>query len=103
MEWIAISGSLVGILTFVFSTFHFVVLKPLKESITDLKDLIDKVEQSVKDDEKVRHELEIKVATLEQRINSLNSKLDIITKFCMKSHNSQEVMGLITQLNEDGN
>ena len=100
MEWIAVGSSLVGVLTFVFGAFHYVVLKPLKESIVDLKNLINKIQSNVSENEKVRHELEIKVATLEQKIESIDSRFDIIAKFCMETHGSQELIPLLARLHE---
>lgn len=100
MEWLGIAGSMVGVLTFIFGAFHYVVLKPLKESIVDLRNLISKVQHNIEEGEKIRHNLEIKVATLEQKIKSMDSKFDIFTKFCMETHGSQDLLPLITKLHE---
>ena len=98
MEYMAIGGSLVAILTFVFGAFHYVVLKPLKESIIDLKELINRIQHNVEEDERMRHTLEIKVATLEQRVESIDSKFSIISKYCMETHGTQDLLPLLAQL-----
>lgn len=95
MEYIAIGGSLVAILTFIFGTFHYVVLKPLKESIIDLKDLINRIQRNVEEDEKIRHKLEVKVATLEERIDSIDGKFEMISQYCMKTHGSSELLSFM--------
>lgn len=83
MEWVAAAGSLVGVLTFVFGAFHYIVLKPLKESIEDLKMLMEKIQKNVEEDEKIRHKLEIQMAAFEERLKVVETNCDTALKYCM--------------------
>lgn len=94
---IALVGSLVGILTFVFSCFHYVVLKPLKESIVELRQLINKIQDNIVEEGRKRHEHDIKINTLEQQVHSLNDKFSILTKVCMETH-GESILPLIAKL-----
>lgn len=84
MEWVGVAGSMVGVLTFVFGAFHYVVLKPLKESITDLRELIAEIQHSVQEDERMRHNMEVRMATFEEKLHSIESNYDSVTRFCME-------------------
>ncbi len=81
MDWLAILGSLVGILTFVFSAFHYVVLKPLKETIIDLRALIDKIQSNMETEIAKRHEHDLKINTLEQKLEALSERYDSFAKY----------------------
>ena len=99
MDWLSMLGTLVGILTFVFGAFHYVVLKPLQESIIALNGLINEIKESVKENEKVRHGLEIKVATLEQKIQAVDAKFGLIMKLHTDSQ-SEQLSPLVNKLND---
>ena len=86
MEYIAVASSLVAVLTFVFGAFHYVVLKPLKESIVDLRQLMEKIQKNVEEDEKIRHELEIKIAKFEERLDRVETNCDAVLQCYMQGH-----------------
>ena len=84
MEWLAVTGSLVGVLTFVFSSFHYVVLKPLKEAIVALKDIVNKLQTTIDEERRKRHEHDIKINTLEQEMQYFKEKLEVVYGLCLK-------------------
>lgn len=83
MEWFAMCSYLIGILTFIFGIFHYVVLKPLNKSILELRGLIDKIQHNVEEDERVRHKLEIEVATIKEKLHQIDTNYGAVTRYCM--------------------
>ena len=80
MDWVALLGSMVGILTFVFSAFHYIVLKPLKEAIIELRSLIGKVQDNIDHEVDKRHDHDIKINTLEQKLQALEGRVNIVVR-----------------------
>ncbi len=85
MDWLALLGSLVGILTFVFSAFHYSVLKPLKDAIVELKHLIGKVQGTIDAEIDKRHEHDIKINTLEQKVHALESRVTSVVRAMLET------------------
>lgn len=62
------------------------MLKPLKESILDLRQLMEKIQKNVEEDENIRHELEIRLAKFEERLNRVETNCDTALKYCLNNY-----------------
>ena len=76
MEWIHIAASMTVILGFVAGVFSYVILKPLNKAIGDLNKAINDLRMDLLTAEDRRHELEIKVAEIDQRARSAHHRID---------------------------
>ena len=69
------------------AAFHFSVLRPLDNSISRIEKMLDKFEERQSAEEKARHEMEIKLAEVDQRARSAHARLDEITKLMAAQNN----------------
>ena len=72
-------GIIVGIITilgFFGAVFSHFVLEPLKKAIEDLQKVAQAIQNDIKTAEERRHELEIKVAQIEQSTRSAHHRID---------------------------
>ena len=76
MEWIHTVASMTVILGFVAGVFSYVILKPLNKAISDLNRSIGELRMDLLTAEDRRHELEIKVAEIDQRARSAHHRID---------------------------
>lgn len=66
------------ILAFMGAIFNFVILKPLKLAIEDLRDMIAALKFDVEEDRKERHALEVKLARVEDSAKSAHHRIDTL-------------------------
>ena len=76
MEWIHTVASMTVILGFVAGVFSYVILKPLNKAIGDLNRAIGELRMDLLTAEDRRHELEVKVAEIDQRARSAHHRID---------------------------
>ena len=77
MENILETGEqLVVILGFFGAVFSFAILRPLNNSIVKLELMIDELREDIRRNEERRHEMEIKLAEIDQRARSAHHRLD---------------------------
>lgn len=67
--------------------FHFAVLRPLDNSINRIEKMLDKFEERADREEAARHEVEVKLAAVDQRARSAHARLDEITKILADKNN----------------
>jgi predicted nucleic acid-binding Zn-ribbon protein len=76
VEWIHIAASMTVILGFVAGVFSYVILRPLNKAISDLNKAINDLRMDLLTAEDRRHELEIKVAEIDQRARAAHHRID---------------------------
>ena len=69
------------------AAFHFAVLRPLDNTISRIEKMLDKFEERANKEEQARHEMEIKLAEVDQRARSAHARLDEITKILADKNN----------------
>lgn len=69
------------------AAFHFSVLRPLDNSISRIEKMLDKFEERADREEAARHEIDIKLAEVDQRARSAHARLDEITKILADRNN----------------
>ena len=69
------------------AAFHFSVLRPLDNSISRIDKMLDKFEDRANREEQARHEVEIRLAEVDQRARSAHARLDEITKILAAQNN----------------
>lgn len=84
MEIINVMAASTVVLTFVWCIFSFVILKPLNTSITELREAIKELRKDVYDNEARRHDLEIKVAEVDQSAKSAHHRIDTLQEKVLK-------------------
>lgn len=67
--------------------FHFAVLRPLDNTISRIEKMLDKFEERADREEAARHEVEVKLAEVDQRARSAHARLDEITKILADRNN----------------
>jgi F0F1-type ATP synthase membrane subunit b/b' len=76
MEWIHTAASLSVIFGFIAGVFSYVILKPLNKAIANLDTAINELRMDLLTAEDRRHELEVKVAEIDQRARSAHHRID---------------------------
>ena len=66
------------ILTGICGLFNFVILRPLRQAIEDLRSMIADVKKRDDDDRKERHMIEIKLARVEDSAKSAHHRIDTL-------------------------
>ena len=66
------------ILTGICGLFNFVILRPLRQTIEDLRSMIADVKKRADDDRKERHMIEIKLARVEDSAKSAHHRIDTL-------------------------
>ncbi len=76
METIHYAASLTVILGFIGAVFSYIVLRPLNNAIEDLNKAVGELHMELLTAEGRRHDLELKVAEVEQRAKSNTHRLN---------------------------
>jgi hypothetical protein len=76
VEWIHTAASVTVVLGFFAGVFSYVILKPLNKAISKLDTAINELRMDLLTAEDRRHELEVKVAEIDQRARSNTHRLD---------------------------
>lgn len=76
MEWIHTAASVTVVLGFMAGVFSYVILKPLNKAIGNLDKAIGELRMDLLTAEDRRHELEVKVAEIDQRARSAHHRID---------------------------
>ena len=79
MNWETM-GQIVAVASGISAAFHFAVLRPLDIAIKRIEKILDKMDDRFDKEECARHEVEIKLAEVDQRARSAHNRLDEITK-----------------------
>ena len=66
------------ILTGICGLCNFVILRPLRQAIEDLRSMIADVKKRADDDRKERHMIEIKLARVEDSAKSAHHRIDTL-------------------------
>ena len=66
------------ILTGICGLFKFVILRPLRQAIEDLRSMIADVKKRADDDRKERHMIQIKLARVEDSAKSAHHRIDTL-------------------------
>ena len=74
------AASLSVILGFAGGVFSYVILRPLNKAIENLNKAVGELRMELLTAEGRRHDLEIKVAEIEQRARSAHHRIDDITR-----------------------
>ena len=82
-----IFAQIVAVASAMGAAFHFAVLRPLDNSISRIEKMLDKFEERATREETARHEMEIKLAEVDQRARSAHARLDEITKILAAENN----------------
>ena len=76
MEIMQYAASLSVVLGFIGAVFSYVVLRPLNVSISNLNEAVVKLREQVMTAEYRWHDLEVKVAEIDQRARSAHHRID---------------------------
>ena len=82
-----IFAQIVAVASALGAAFHFAVLRPLDNTISRIEKMLDKFEERATMEEKARHEVEIRLAEVDQRARSAHARLDEITKILSDRNN----------------
>ena len=66
--------------------FSFSVLRPLNNAITELKTMVGEVREDLRESERRRQQLEIKLAEVDQRSKALHTRLDNLAVYMAPDH-----------------
>jgi len=80
-------GQILGVAGTFAAAFHFAVLRPLDNSISRIEKMLDKFEERADREEAARHEIDVKLAEVDQRARSAHARLDEITKILADRNN----------------
>ena len=80
-------GQIVAVASAFGAVFHFAVLRPLDNSINRIEKMLDKMDERFEREEAARHDVEIKVAEIDQRARSAHARIDEITKILAAKNN----------------
>ena len=79
MNW-EMMGQIVAVASGISAAFHFAVLRPLDIAIKRIEKMLDKMDERFEHEASARHDVEIKLAEVDQRARSAHNRLDEITK-----------------------
>lgn len=88
MNWETM-GQIVAVASGISAAFHFAVLRPLDVAIKRIEKMLDKMDERFDREESARHDIEIKVAEIDQRARSAHARLDELTKI-LAAQNQRE-------------
>jgi hypothetical protein len=80
---------IVTIAGFVATAFSFLVLRPLNTTIARLEKTVELLADQIRQGNEHRHELEIRVAEIDQRAKSAHRRLDTFADFCRATHKNE--------------
>ena len=86
MNWDTM-GQIIAVASGISAAFHFAVLRPLDISIKRIEHMLDKMDTRFIREEAARHDVEIKLAEVDQRARSAHARLDEITKILAAQNN----------------
>ena len=86
MNWETM-GQIIAVASGISAAFHFAVLRPLDISIKRIEHMLDKMDARFVREEAARHDVEIKLAEVDQRARSAHARLDEVTKI-LSAHNN---------------
>lgn len=70
----------------IWSIVSYVILKPLDKSIGRLEKSLDLMTVKIDEANKRSHDVEVKLAIVEQSLKSAHKRLDFLTKFCRENY-----------------
>ncbi|WP_295155108.1 hypothetical protein [Selenomonas sp. AE3005] len=71
----------------IWSIVSYVILKPLDKSIGRLEKSLDIMTVKLDEANRRSHDIEIKLAAVEQSAMQAHKRLDFLVKFCRQTHN----------------
>ena len=80
-------GQIVAVASGISAAFHFAVLRPLDIAIKRIEKMLDKMDERFEREEAARHDVEIKVAQIDQRARSAHARIDELTKILAAKNN----------------
>ena len=86
MEILEIAVQITIIAGFLGAIFSYAILRPLNDAIVKLQSLVQELREDLRRGEDRRHELEIKVAEVDQRARSAHHRIDDIVEICETTH-----------------
>ena len=86
MNW-EVMGQIVAVASGISAAFHFAVLRPLDIAIKRIEKMLDKMDERFEREEAARHDVEIKVAEIDQRARSAHARIDELTKILAAKNN----------------
>ena len=86
MNWETM-GQIVAVASGISAAFHFAVLRPLDIAIKRIEKMLDKMDERFEREEAARHDVEIKVAEIDQRARSAHARIDELTKILAAKNN----------------
>ena len=86
MNWETM-GQIVAVASGISAAFHFAVLRPLDIAIKRIEKMLDKMDERFEREEAARHDVEIKVAQIDQRARSAHARIDELTKILAAKNN----------------
>jgi hypothetical protein len=82
-----ILSQIIAVASAIGAVFHFAVLRPLDNSINRIEKMLEKFEKWADREEQARHEIDIKLAEVDQRARSAHARIDEITKILAAQNN----------------
>ena len=82
-----ILAQIVAVASAISAAFHYIVLRPLDNTISRIEKMLDKFEERADREEAARHEVEVKLAEVDQRARAAHARLDEITKILSTQNN----------------
>ena len=70
----------------IWSIVSYVILKPLDKSIGRLEKSLDLMTVKINEAKQRSHDVEIKLAIVEQSLKSAHKRLDFLTKLCRENY-----------------
>ena len=86
MNWETM-GQIIAVASGISAAFHFAVLRPLDIAIKRIEKMLDKMDERFDREEAARHDVEIKVAQIDQRARSAHARIDELTKILAAKNN----------------
>jgi hypothetical protein len=69
-------ASLTGVLVVIWGVFRYAIINPLNVAIESLSEAVKELRKEIKAGEERRHELEVKLAEIDQRARSAHHRID---------------------------
>jgi hypothetical protein len=82
-----ILAQIVAVASAISAAFHYIVLRPLDNTISRIEKMLDKFEERADREEGRRREIEIKLAEVDQRARSAHARLDELTSVLAAQNN----------------
>ena len=82
-----ILSQIIAVASAIGAVFHFAVLRPLDNSINRIEKMLDKFEERADKEEDARHQIEVKIAEIDQRARSAHARIDEVTKILAAQNN----------------